>query len=158
MGGIRFNKKKETFKNYFQLNSKQIGSSKNSVFDIYEDNNRNLWILHMYGSISIFNKETETFEHIKNTPTYINNFYEDKSGRSWITSGTGLYQYNRKSKTFQRYLYHPDDPDRLPDTWVVNIIEDDMNHFWINTYEGIYQYNQNIIPRNCCINSIICII
>ncbi len=147
-GLSRFDKKTETFLSYPTYSTEKSGSPRISVTKIYEDNAGNLWIVHANGITNVFNRETGTFKNIENTPPHIHNFLEDRSNRFWITSGNGLYQFNKKSKTFRRYLYLPHDPDHLTSQYVAHILEDAIGHIWINTDDGIYKYSENLKKLN----------
>lgn len=83
--------------------------------------------------------------------TGIRSITEDKNRNIWVgTSNSELLQYNRKSKTFTRFLDTASDPLRLVNDRIVELLVDQNNNLWIGTIpigsmknSGLIRYNIN---------------
>lgn len=117
--------------------------SNNTVNDITEDKDGNLWIA-TWGSINRFNRNTETFTRFPhhasdpNGPTHhlVNTLHIDKDQNLWIGyEGHGLDFFNIKTKIF-RHFKHTRAANSLPHDIVKDIIEDKDGNLWIGTFHG----------------------
>jgi len=145
LGVSRFEKSTETFKHYTIIPEKGIDNPIYAqVNRIYEDNAGTLWILHGYNVISKIMQGMDSIELVNVFPCRLNVMLEDRSGRFWITTDSGLYELDRDNNTVKRYLDDPDDPGSLKSQKVKTIIEDSQENIWIRTFDGIYQYNQKL--------------
>lgn len=137
----RFDKSRGIIKEYLQECG---GEGCNIVFNLIGDRSGNLWIRNLTG-ITVFNRDTETFETIENAPGKFNSLsYEDRSGRFWVCTSDGLYLLDRKTRTFHRHFYREGDPNRLTDQYVRTIMDDSEGNLWIRTLDGIYCYNPEL--------------
>ena len=144
-GISRFDKSSETFKNYWirPVDSLDIRPL-NSIDRFYQDKAGILWVQNGHNGISRYISDADSFEIVAAFPCGLKAMLEDRSGRFWITTYCGLYQFDRENNTFERYLYEPGNPDRLNHEMVRTIMEDSHNNLWIRTYDGIYQFNQQL--------------
>ncbi len=108
------------------------------------DRSGSMWIRTADNKLYKFDIEARSMENIDTVPCGISNMYEDLSGRFWITSKCGLYQFNKDTKTFERQLFKPGDPNRMKNQIVCDIIEDQSSNIWIRTFDGIYKYSHDL--------------
>ncbi len=143
-GLSRFDKNSGTFRNYPAFKAGPAGLSKYPVYSVYEDSQGIFWVNYRDGGMGVFNRETGIFENIDNIPAPVQWILEDRLGRLWITTKNGLFEYNRESGIFKRFLYRPGDPDRMKNQYLGRILQDASNNFWINTLDEIYHCNENL--------------
>ncbi len=86
--------------------------SSNSIRDILEDNEGNIWIATLDEGLNMYDKEKDQFIRYKHDPNNlksisndnIDKIYEDKQGVLWIgTLLGGLNKFDKKSKTFTHF-------------------------------------------------------
>ncbi len=144
-GMSRFNKATKSFKDYTisTVDSLDIPSF-NHIYRLYLDRAGILWAQNGRDGISNYNNKTDSFELVKGFSCAVKEMMEDRSGRFWITTDCGLYQFDRETKLFQRFLSEPANPNSLNNQMVRAIMEDSHNNIWIRTLDGIYQYNQQL--------------
>ena len=69
----------------------------------------------------------------------IRSIYEDADGMVWVGADDGLYQYNKSSDIFSRFI-DPSSSAGIDN--VLSIIEDNEKKLWIGTSDGIIQLNR----------------
>jgi len=135
-----FNKKK--FIRYNQGN----GLSCNWIYDIVEDNHRNIWIASTEAVDVFFRKQNKFVKFVNdNIPGSISYngamaLFKDSKGNIWICTSNGLNVYDFKVNRFKCYTTY----DGLPDNSIKAIIEDDSNNLWISTGRGISKFIKGI--------------
>jgi signal transduction histidine kinase/ligand-binding sensor domain-containing protein len=119
--------------------------SHNTVQDIAEDNEGNLWIATWGGGLNKFEWQKERFTRFsthKSDPfsvsnEYINKLLFDSEGNLWIgTEGGGLNLYDKKTNRFIKYFHNDTNPASLSNNWVKDIVEDRQHNLWISTHNG----------------------
>ncbi|MCX6181929.1 MAG: ATP-binding protein [Bacteroidetes bacterium] len=64
----------------------------NAVIDVFEDSKNNIWIV-TDGGLDLYNTEVQNFTHVGSIlgiPDLLKGITEDKKGRLWISSNTGI--------------------------------------------------------------------
>lgn len=134
----------------YYANSEQ-GLTGNTINSIYEDNNKNLWIVTNKG-INLFDRENDSFIHKPNWPQKgINDIFELTDNKFMLaTNGNGLLIFNPDSGLIKSYVPNTDDPINYSSyndpfslsTYVVKcILKDRRENIWIGGTRGISLFN-----------------
>jgi ligand-binding sensor domain-containing protein/signal transduction histidine kinase len=136
--------------------------SNDTVTAILRDKQGILWV-GTHGGLDQFDPKTKQFIHYRNkkgdSTSLSNNqvrvLYEDKQGTLWVGTGSpypdnggrpedgGLNRFDRKTGTFTRFLYHPNDNKSLISNKVSAIYEDRQGILWIGTgNNGLHKMNR----------------
>jgi len=119
--------------------------SHNTVQDITEDQDGNLWIATWGGGLNKFDWRKEKFIRqnfsLKNFSgihkDYINKVFWDNEGKLWIgTDNDGLYTLNIKTNSIQHFIHDEIDPSSLSSNQVKDIVEDGRHNLWFGTGDG----------------------
>ncbi|GGZ21710.1 hybrid sensor histidine kinase/response regulator [Echinicola pacifica] len=138
---------KKKFSKYSHIPQDLYSLSHNSIYDILEDEDHNMWIGTWAGGVNLFDRSLGTFNHYYSSETedalsnnIISSFVEDEPNRFWIgTEGGGLNYFDRLSGKFERIHYSPTDE---PDANIKKIIKDQNGNLWIGLhYHGLEVYN-----------------
>jgi ligand-binding sensor domain-containing protein/two-component sensor histidine kinase len=151
-GIVRFDGRR--YKNFFSDPINANSPSDNSVVDIVEDKNGDLWFCGFYHGLTKYSTGTTTFKKY-NKPTADNfSFYgiydglKDKENNLWFaTAGRGLAKYIYGKDSFE--LFYPE-PDKCKDgsvrgeNYVTGICEDkfDTHLLWLTSFKGLFSFNK----------------
>ena len=128
------------FKQYSHDFKNQFSRTAGGIIDIKEDDKGNIWTTDSYGNIAFLNRINDHWENIpiyvrdtllkskKNLPNGFSGigvgtsiFIDNKKNGLWMgTRGTGLLNYDIKSKKFKQYLVHPESPFNYGKQEVIN--------------------------------------
>lgn len=156
------------FVRHYKIKEDSTTLSSNVIRAIYEDHAGTIWI----GTGFPFDHDNPedgglnrmepdgTFKQFlhdpKNSHSLLNNkvrsIFEDSHGNFWIGTGeNGVHLMNRRTGSFDRFLYDPVHPDELsgpqynPVLWfehITFIIEDGSGAIWMGTYaSGVNRYD-----------------
>jgi len=123
----------------------------NFIREVYEDNDKNLWICTWGGGLDqlILNEKTDLnnarFIHHKYiaddknsiSNDLVNTIFEDSKENLWIGTQGGLNVFDKKTGNFQSYYK----TDGLADDVIKGILEDEKGLIWISTQEGVSSFN-----------------
>jgi ligand-binding sensor domain-containing protein len=130
---------------FYRITSKENGTTTNSgtVIHCILIRDKELWIGTDKG-LSIYNSETENFLDIRtsypeisaliNSPVF--SIVYDHS-TLWAGTLQGLFRFNTSSKTFDKYLYDPDNNLSIPANHVTALLVDISHNLVIGTNEGL---------------------
>lgn len=142
-GGINILKPKPMFNGTGHRNDRPNSDiSQKPVLAICPIDNETIYIGTDGDGIDIWNKESNSFEHIKAgnnglKTNVIRCIYKDHKNRIWVgTYLKGLQEYNPATKTFTCYENIKDNPNSLSHNDVTSIIEDRLGNIWIGTNGG----------------------
>lgn len=131
---------KFTVYKYNTENENSPGS--NTIMDIAEDKQGNLWLATWAGGLTMFDWKKERFTRYQYNAkdstgignNYINKVLLDHEGNLWIaTEGGGINRFDKKNNRFIRYVHDKNDPESLGEDWVKDIVEDKEGNLWIGT-------------------------
>ena len=114
------------------------------IQSIHEDSLGMLWV-GSYGNGVYFHDpqsgERGSLRHDPEQPgslpnNYVNNIFEDRQHRLWISTEAGLCWYDRKSRKITRM-----DQIGLADRQVFRVLEDHQGHLWISSSKGLIQFD-----------------
>lgn len=157
-GLIRFDPKKEKFKQYLQSTEDKHSISYNLVVSVVEDQDGTLWV-GTFDGLNRFDRKTERFERFLPDSTRLDALsdaavrylYQDKQENLWISTGMpltnpaigGLYRYHPETSSFTRYFNDPKDTTSLWHNGVRALLEDRYGNFWVTTAEGLQRMDRS---------------
>lgn len=119
----------------------------NIISTIAEDHLGRIWVGTRTGGISIFDWETETFSHYRNTadPNSLSNNYVrkiliDDQKNVLVGTTSGLNIYNWEDDTFDRLLHDPENISTISHDAVFSIVQDAPGSYWVGTHSGGVDY------------------
>tara|TARA_R110002049_G_scaffold51189_3_gene144978 strand:+ start:24158 stop:28207 length:4050 start_codon:yes stop_codon:yes gene_type:complete len=119
----------------------EFSLSGNTIMDISEDLNENIWIVTNHGEVNVIPKPNEQIGYHKGSvngiPVRILSIYKSSKGTLWIgTDGNGLVKI-KKNNTEKEYFNDIDN-----NFYIQSITEDDNGNIWLGTYRnGLWKYN-----------------
>jgi signal transduction histidine kinase/DNA-binding response OmpR family regulator/streptogramin lyase len=115
----------------------------NSVFSIYKDHSRRLWIGTIRG-LDTYNPEQDNFTHAAYPGNaFIYDIFESYDGMMWFASfGDGAFRYNPRNGERKVFKHDPDNPNSLGYNKIISTFEDSGKRLWFTTEGGgISRYN-----------------
>jgi len=111
----------------------------------YEDTSGLLWIGTFMGKLLCYNPEQDSVIEficdIKNPSSIsgrqINQIHEDRKGRLWIATNTGLNRFVRATNRFVHFT----EKNGLKSNFIRGILEDDHGYLWLNTGKSISKFD-----------------
>ena len=122
-----------------------------SIWDIYEDSNRNLWIASHNSGLINYNKKTKEFRYYNHNASQENSLsdnllwtiFEDSQKRFWIGAVGGLNLMDRENGTFQRFKSDAAVESSLKNDFINAIAEDKNGNIWVGTNNGLHRFNED---------------
>jgi len=106
-GLIKYDKDKNSFKEYEHKTDNPNSISNNSIKSIFEDNDGVLWIGTNGGGLNKFNEEDEKFIHYTEKDGLPNNvvyaILEDKEQHLWLSTNKGISKFNKTNISFKNF-------------------------------------------------------
>lgn len=140
----QYDKQKQTFTLYrnIQNNPNSIGG--NSVYAIYKDTYKNLWVGAWNGGLSKYNYKTGNFERYlcQNQNDNVFTICQDSNNYLWIgTLGQGLKRLNLKTGSFKTYTNINDNKNSINNNSINHVIFTKKNRLLVSTYSSIDEYD-----------------
>jgi two-component system sensor histidine kinase ChiS len=121
-----------------------------TVYAIAEDRQGILWLGTRGRGLSEFDPATGTFiyHQYRGDPNpraqekrtigsnYVQDIFQDPSGRLWIGTEDGLNLYDREAGHWRWYPHDPADPHSLSHNWVLSLYGDQQGILWVGTQGG----------------------
>ena len=131
-----------TIKRYEFQDDNPNSISGNTTTAILEDKDGYLWIGTENKGLNHFNTKTEVFTRYLLSgleQTRIANLFQDSTGFIWVSTESGLYQFNPLSEKFILYKHNENDPRSIGSNDIRKVLEDVNNkgNFWIATGNGL---------------------
>ena len=122
--------------------SVEQGLDGSSCYALYLDQKGHILASTMQG-ICIYNRESSTFQLLKNIGALTIDIDEDAQGNIWFsTQGGGIWRYRPSSGQWKNYRHQPDDEGSLPSDQV-NCLAITADHkVWIGTESGFCLYDE----------------
>jgi signal transduction histidine kinase/ligand-binding sensor domain-containing protein/DNA-binding response OmpR family regulator len=126
-----------------------IRDLKLDINNIYEDSFGLLWISTLMGKVYCYHPEKDSIAEFVSDPKnpssisgkLITQIYEDKKGRLWFATNSGLNRLERSTNSF----VHFSERHGLPTNNIRGILEDDHGFLWLNTTKGISKFDPEAI-------------
>lgn len=124
--------------------AKPIETDHQTIFDIFQDQDGQLWLGTGTG-LSRLDPQTgvtQTYQHDPDDETSLSDdsivkVTEDHSGSLWVgTFNGGLNLFNKETGEFHRFTHDPGDPSSIPDNTVLTVFEDSTHRLWLGTVGG----------------------
>ncbi|MDX2067147.1 MAG: two-component regulator propeller domain-containing protein [Haliscomenobacter sp.] len=75
---------------------------------------------------------------------FINCYWKDAFGRSWVGTEDGLNLWNQKKGTFKQYFK----ADGLPDDIIQSLAEDENGHLWVSSTRGLSRFSPEMDKKD----------
>jgi len=130
----------------FQFLNTEDGLSQNHVFHIMQDTDGFIWFSTM-GGLSRYDGFTfNNYYHKEGDSTtlsssYINAFYQDRSGRCWVVTKSGFNYWDRHTGKAHRYYHDGKNSNSLGHNLTRAIIEDKEGFLWIAHQKGLDRFD-----------------
>lgn len=130
----------------FQFLNTEDGLSQNHVFHIMQDTDGFIWFSTM-GGLSRYDGFTfNNYYHKEGDSTtlsssYINAFYQDRSGRCWVVTQSGFNYWDRHTGKAHRYYHDGKNSNSLGHNLTRAIIEDKEGFLWIAHQKGLDRFD-----------------
>lgn len=153
-GLVRFDGRR--YKNYFSDYTNPNSPSDNSIVDIVEDKNGELWFCGFFQGLTRYNQQTGYFKKYSRLTKDSFSYYgvpdglKDSNGDLWFaTAGRGLAKYLYEKDSFIVFYPHANrttDGSVRGDNYIHGICEDkeDQNIIWCATHYGLYAFDKKI--------------
>jgi signal transduction histidine kinase/ligand-binding sensor domain-containing protein len=109
------------------------------VRTVHEDRAGNLWVGNSKGFF-LYDRVGGIFTRYGDPETLVavSKIFDGRDGNLWITtSGRGLYHFDIKTKTFERFVHDEENPNSLVNDTVLWAYEDERNILWLATAGGL---------------------
>lgn len=128
------------FKHYLNNPRDTNSISRNTTSCFLEDSRNNFWVgTWNGGGLNLLNRRNGKFKHYL-FDEFIASLYEDSKGVIWASTGSGLFQYNRKTDKFT-LLDEKRTGINLSNAW--GIVGDNQDNLWFCTSTGLIRLNRN---------------
>jgi signal transduction histidine kinase/ligand-binding sensor domain-containing protein/DNA-binding response OmpR family regulator len=116
------------------------------VLAVLEDEQGELWILGRHTLSRITDRDKGVFETFSYQPetaaerNYRAVIFQATDGSLWLGTGLGLFRFDPRAKTFQRFQHDPAQPQSLTSSHIKCIAADPVNpgqYLWIGTTGGL---------------------
>jgi len=132
------------FKMFYNDIADSKSISHDYIRDIFEDSNKNIWVSTNGGGFNKFDRKKNNFTHYLNQPDNPNSvsgnvvykIIEDRSGKLWIATSTGLNLFDEKTNHFVRFLNNKTNSATISDSNVTTVFEDSHDNIWVGTKNG----------------------
>lgn len=133
-----------------------LSISSNLIYQIYEDNNEDLWLSLGIGGLCKFDRARETFSYYaydKASPLHPNNYIVDVISRhpehTWVATLDGLNYVDEINKTFTLVCPIEKGTFGEPIYRINQLMLDQKMRFWVATDQGVFRYDSqtNIITK-----------
>lgn len=139
-GLTRYNPKTKTWKTFIHdpNDSKSLGS--NRVMSLLGDKNGKLWVGYQDEGLSIFNLDSEQFQHfntestVKQPGATVWKIFQDSKKRFWLcTRNDGLIWFDPEKGALKQFVHDPLQKNSIPDNNIRTMLEEPSGRFWIGT-------------------------
>ncbi len=112
------------------------------IYDIYEDDNGNLWVATYADGVYCRNVKTKKWARYVNNPNEehsipsnkVYSIYEDSKHNIWFMTQAGISRYDIHTDSFVSDIHTED----FPQSSVYQMLEDNDGSYWITTNHGLY--------------------
>lgn len=126
----------QRFKIYQQREGDSTSLPGNAIPAIYADSRKTLWIGTSVG-LCRYDPEKDSFERVPLTPgrpENVNTIFEDRKGRLWVATNSGLYLQTDSLFHFRKFTYAQ---GQLAGYRARSICQDKRGDIWVGTNNGL---------------------
>ncbi|AUP81186.1 hybrid sensor histidine kinase/response regulator transcription factor [Flavivirga eckloniae] len=144
----------EVIKNYVLSKTEENSILHNSIWSLFEDSNKRIWMGYFNSGVAVSDKLYDKFSDIKSLPTNDNSLrigsvlgmVEDEFKNIWIaTDGGGIDIYNKKTgkishiNSQEKSIY-----SGLTTDYIKTLLVDSKGNIWVGSWDsGIFILNKN---------------
>ncbi|WP_232361505.1 two-component regulator propeller domain-containing protein [Paraneptunicella aestuarii] len=147
-GLFKLNQQSTAFAHYRYFGVDKATQSKNTVNDIIETANGEIWIgtengLHILSQKLVFQRQIWGRDTVGENAVSVKSLYQDSRGNIWIgTREKGLFCYFVDSGEFKNMVQVAGFDPVLSDSFVLSILEDSQGYMWFGTFsDGLFRYH-----------------
>lgn len=122
---------------------REMNIEEGSVWIFFIDSQGRKWIGTGSG-LFIADKNSFSFSKVNEVGyDWIFDIFEDREGNLWLASmGSGVWKYNPRTDSFEKYINKEGDPRSLSSNSVSSVMQDSKGRIWLSTDRGgICRYN-----------------
>ncbi len=144
-GGLnRYNKKSGEFRVFRKDPSDSGALQSDRIRSLHFGSDKLLWMTTEYGGLnSLDTKSNKMSFYPGDSDPIVDNVLmtiaEDRKGRIWIGSPSGLYMFEKDSNKFKKFT----EKEGLPNNFINAIVPDDDGFLWISTNNGVAKLDGN---------------
>ncbi|GEM_PF-3963612 len=137
---------------YFDTGDEQRTINGNTVYTVFEDEDRNLWASTNAG-LQVLPQNNPSFARIlpvSNQPARkksnaISALLLDHRQRLWISTKYGVHWFNRVEERITNNIHRSNLPSELGDLFIRTMYQDQQNNFWFGTEQhGLWQADSGL--------------
>jgi ligand-binding sensor domain-containing protein len=119
---------------------------------IFNDQTGNIWLGIRKGGLMRFNITSQTFELLADFKSPVgewpdlSGFVEDKPGKVWMATTSGLVNFDLKTQQAKWYLNDPANDQSLEDNVLMSITKDRQGGLWLGSYYSRLDYLNTSAP------------
>lgn len=128
------------FTAYNKTDEKIYDVTANTITDLEEDADGNIWMTTQKGILRMFDRKHDKIIDFSdsNSTTSFSGIEIDSGGNFWIaTEGKGLASFDRTTKTFSYHSFRKANPTSISNNFVHTILEDSDHNLWVATLDGL---------------------
>ena len=117
------------------------------IFALFKDSFGTIWVGCAH-SLDRFDGKTSTFEHFhidtagtRDSDVTVRHISEDRSGLLWLSTPSGLYSLNPKTRQTAKFQHDPGDPASLANNHIKFTGTDRRGNFWVADNGGLEQFD-----------------
>ncbi len=121
----------------------------NEITALHEDRSGRLWIGTNGGSLSLYNRENNSFINFpaegskkEITSKAVTSVFSDYLGQIWVGTYGGLNLLDPDQRTVSQFSVNSGDQEKLATKSIICIFEDSRKNMWIGTTAGLHLYNR----------------
>ena len=125
-----------------------------NITALYEDRDGIIWFGTL-GGLNSYSKDTDSFYAYPHNPEdaqsishdafnpSLQAILEDRAGRLWVGTQSGLNRYDKNRQRFQHFMHVPNNPDSLNSSNIFSVYEDRDGLLWVGTDKGLNRYDES---------------
>jgi signal transduction histidine kinase/ligand-binding sensor domain-containing protein len=117
------------------------------IFSLFKDHSGTIWVGCAH-SLDRFDAKTSTFEHFHvdvggtlDSDVTARHISEDPSGLLWLSTASGLYSLDPRTRKTVKFTHDPTDPDSLANDHIKFTGTDRRGNFWVADNGGLEQFD-----------------
>lgn len=119
---------------------------KKHCLDIYQDQQKNLWLATAYNGLYLYHVQQDTILHFLNdhddpnslSSNNVRRIFEAKDGKFWFCTGSGLDEYDPAHRTFRHFSAK----NGIESSTSINaLIQDNSGLLWFTTASSLYRFD-----------------
>lgn len=135
--------------------------SNNYIWDLYEDDDKKLWIATFGGGLNCLDLRTGNLKHFKMDPEQPDGFpsnrifsiVEQPKGILWIGSNEGIIRFDKSTFKSELFLAEKAKDNTLKDNYVGIVEADQYGNLWLRSESGLTYFNTKTLKAEFFLES-----